>query len=232
MHLQRPCSFTGRRALLSWAAFTRLELLVVLVVLAVLCSVVLPALAGVHPRSQMVECLNNLRRVGRAFQTWASNTEDRYPWLVPQSEGGSRALASASDHFRTVSNELGSPVVLVCPSDGIKTAVSQWNFFRTDQNLSYFAGLHGSLSQPRAWLAGDHNVTGLAGQACSLAQVSSCTGVFPGSASSWQPDVHALAGNILLGDGSVRQASQRDLTQLVGQAVAQDPEQGFHILRP
>ena len=231
MHLQRPWSFTGRSVPLSRGAFTRLDLLAILVALALLTSVVLPALAGVRSRSTMVECLNNLRRVGRGFQTWASHNEDRYPWVVAQSEGGSRALASATDHFRVISNELRSPLLLVCPSDATKTAVSQWNFFTSGQNLSYFVGLHGNLSQPRAWLAGDRNLTGLTGQVCNLAQVTG-DGVFPGSALAWQRDVHALAGNILLSDGSVRQVSQRDLTQLVNQAAAQDPEQSFHILRP
>jgi hypothetical protein len=232
MHFQRPCSFTGSRVPPSWAAFTRLDLLAILVLVAVLSSVVLPALAGVRPRSLVVECANNLRRVGRGFQAWASDHGDRYPWSVPRAEGGSFALTDVAEHFRAASNELGSPLILVCPSDTNRVVVSQWVYFFSSQSLSYFTGLHGNLSQPRAWLSGDRNVTGADGQVCSLTQVSNCTGFSQGSASTWLPNLHANAGNLLLGDGSVRQASQRDLAQLVGQAAAQDPEQRFHILRP
>jgi hypothetical protein len=232
MLLQRPWSFTGRSVPLSRGAFTRLDLLAILVALALLTSVVLPALAGVRSRSTMVECLNNLRRVGRGFQGWANEHGDRYPWSVPQTEGGSLAGASACDHFRTVSNELGSPVILVCPSDTNRTVTSQWDFFTDNRFLSYSAGLHGSLSQPRAWLSGDRNITGTEGQACTLSGVQTCTGFSQGSTSTWLSNLHAYAGNLLLGDGSVRQVSQRDLERAVDQAVAQDPERTFHVLKP
>lgn len=59
------------------AAFTLLELLVVIALVALLATVLLPALAGTRASSKSVQCLNNHRRLMVAWQMYASDNQDR-----------------------------------------------------------------------------------------------------------------------------------------------------------
>jgi prepilin-type N-terminal cleavage/methylation domain-containing protein/prepilin-type processing-associated H-X9-DG protein len=60
--------------------FTLVELLVVLAVIAVLASLLLPALAQGRMRAQAVACLNHLRQLQLASNMY---TEDNNDWLTP-----------------------------------------------------------------------------------------------------------------------------------------------------
>src|SRR6266542_4479208 len=98
-------------------AFTRVELLGVFAVLALLTLLVLPALANNHPRSQRVICANNLRQIGAGMQLWGNDHNDLFPQEVPVAEGGTRLHPLASNvwlHFAWISNELGSAKVFFC----------------------------------------------------------------------------------------------------------------------
>ena len=60
-------------------AFTLVELLVVIGVIAVLISMLLPAMAKARQSAQRVQCLSNLRQVGAAFRYYAMSNGDRVP---------------------------------------------------------------------------------------------------------------------------------------------------------
>ena len=113
-------------------AFTVLELLVVVVTLAILAVMVLPAMARVRGASSRVACADNLKQIGVAFNTWKVNHSDNYPMNVLNLQGGPpvgvstlRALASFAGTaapytyttFGVMSNELGTTKILICPSD-------------------------------------------------------------------------------------------------------------------
>jgi hypothetical protein len=224
----RPTRFPS-----STAAFTRADLIVLLVALAILAGVGVQALAGARPRSLMAECVNNLRRVGQGFHVWASDHGDQFPWTVPLSEG-TRTSPLVNQHFAVASNEFVTPNFLACPSDAARVRARDWTVFLSSGNnyLSYFAGLHASLNQPRVWLSGDRNLSGLESQACSVTQISPCTTVSPASASAWGRDLHAGAGNLLIGDGRVWQVSNRELSNFVERATSQDPQGFLDLLKP
>src|ERR1019366_445046 len=70
-------------------AFTFIELMVVIAMVAILVAYVLPALAAARPKVQHLTCSNNLKQVGIAFRTWAIGHNGNMPMAVNSSQGGS-----------------------------------------------------------------------------------------------------------------------------------------------
>ena len=115
------------------AAFTLVELLVIISVVALLSSLLLPALAGTKSNSKMFHCENNLRQMAKAFILYAADNNDRIVpyqtgggfWGAPASPFGAaltapQALAIIQGRLRT-NNLLYSyapnPAVFHCPAD-------------------------------------------------------------------------------------------------------------------
>jgi hypothetical protein len=97
------------------------------------------------PIAQKITCVNNLKQIGLAFKTWALDNNGQFPWNVTTNEGGTMELcARAPDgfdtnapfHFTVMSNELSTPLVLVCPQDLSRTPVRAFGKLRPE-NITY-----------------------------------------------------------------------------------------------
>ena len=62
--------------------FTLIELLVVIAIIAILASLLLPALSRGQGKSKRVRCASNLHQVGLACHMYAGDNGDRLPQLV------------------------------------------------------------------------------------------------------------------------------------------------------
>ena len=68
------------RSLSARAAFTLVELLVVIGIIAVLISILLPALNKVRSQARMTKCATNLRTISQLLGIYCSENKGSYPW--------------------------------------------------------------------------------------------------------------------------------------------------------
>jgi len=209
-------------------ALTSVDVLVVVATLMLGIFVLLPFLAGRGGRSVRISCVSHLRQLGIAARIWSNDHNEHFPWQVPVASTGSFEIATSGNIaaiLLPMSNELVTPKLLTCPADRSRKEVADFARLST-RNISYFLGLDSSETNPQSVLYGDRNVSG--GQLLSnrVMIVSSSSNIAFGS------DLHNLAGNIGLGDGSAMQVSQVSLQKQINWQEQSSTNQIFRWALP
>jgi prepilin-type N-terminal cleavage/methylation domain-containing protein/prepilin-type processing-associated H-X9-DG protein len=115
-------------------AFTLVELLVVIAIIALLLSILMPALSKVRSQARNVICVSNVRQISLAGKLW---TEDNDGWVLPalwdRDYNGNKVLATY----------LGSPEtgdkVMLCPTVPKKYAGKTFGELNLTNDVAGFA---------------------------------------------------------------------------------------------
>jgi prepilin-type N-terminal cleavage/methylation domain-containing protein len=201
--------------------FTLIELLVVISIISILAGLMLPSLARAKAKGQRIACINNLKQIGLGFIMWADDNENKYPWQLDGSSGGTKGLATAWAHFAVLSNEIYTARLLHCLNDSGKVMVDNFGggesgFVNTTYRnaaLSYAAGVGTEQGNPIPPLACDRNINGTDNVYCETAGMQATALLAPGS--SWTSGIHVYSGNILMADGSAHQLTQVGLIKYI-----------------
>lgn len=107
-------------------AFTLIEMLVVITIIAILAALLTPVVGSALEKGRRTSCRNNVRQLGIVFRSFADDNKGYFPWCMRTveqdlidgalNEQGTLMFAVTNLYGRGYLRELA---VLVCPSDRV-----------------------------------------------------------------------------------------------------------------
>jgi prepilin-type processing-associated H-X9-DG protein len=193
-------------------AFTLIELIVIVGIIALLALVLIPGVVNARHKAERIHCISRLKQIGLSFRLWSGDNSGVYPMARSTNQQGTLEMADEVWRtFQVLSNELSTPFILACPSDSRDPAADFPSL--ANSNISYFISLDADEAMPELLLAGDRHLS--VGRRASNRILTLQTN----DAATWAHITHQGQGNVAFADGSVQQLSANSLHRTVSKAL-------------
>jgi hypothetical protein len=191
------------------AAFTRMGLILIMMVLFLFTGILLSAMATARHKAKRITCVCHLKQIGLSFRILEGDHNGGFP--APTSSDAKDSNESVEPrevfrYFQAMSNQLAAPLILTCPGDWRRVPSRSFATL-SNTNLSYFLNLTALASDdtvrtyPQMFLAGDRHLRSNRRITNSVLLLRTNDLVY------WTRANHQASGNIAVADGSVQQLS-------------------------